>query len=146
MHLVTWLLCKYHQCNSNSNMLDKSNSQDDDNITKKKIRQTDFRIKTCMWFHYFQFQPTISRKKSSKRSLLTTWKLRKFTVTLLWQKFRESNVFTKENTKESIWRNFLCVTVNFSFSTLCYVLLCTSWEILREIDVKSIYLISRNFC
>ena len=28
--------------------------------------------------------------------------------TSLWQNFRESNVFTKENTKakESVWRNF----------------------------------------
>ena len=36
---------------------------------------------------------------------------------LLWQKFRESNVFTKE----LIWRNFLLVTVNFSFfhTALC---------------------------
>ena len=32
------------------------------------------------------------------------WKLRKFTVILFWQIFRESNVFTKENTKELIWR------------------------------------------
>ena len=29
----------------------------------------------------------------------TLWKLRKFTLTLFWQKFRQSNVFTKESTK-----------------------------------------------
>ena len=33
------------------------------------------------------------------------WKLRKFTLTLFWQKFRENNVFTKEITKELIWRS-----------------------------------------
>ena len=32
-----------------------------------------------------------------------------------WQKFRESNVFTKGNTKELIWRNFFWVTIYFSF-------------------------------
>ena len=26
------------------------------------------------------------------------WKLRKFTLTLFWQKFRETNIFTKEIT------------------------------------------------
>ena len=36
-------------------------------------------------------------------------------LSLLWRKFRESNVFTKEITKELIWRNFLRMTVNFSF-------------------------------
>ena len=30
---------------------------------------------------------------------LTVWKLRKFTLTLFWQIFRETNVFTKEITK-----------------------------------------------
>ena len=35
----------------------------------------------------------------------TVWKLRKFSLKLFWQKFRESNVFTKEITKELIWRN-----------------------------------------
>ena len=30
------------------------------------------------------------------------WKLWKFTVTHLWQKFRENNVFTKEVTKQLI--------------------------------------------
>ena len=29
----------------------------------------------------------------------TVWKLRKFALTLFWQKFRENNVFTKEITK-----------------------------------------------
>ena len=48
---------------------------------------------------------SISRKKfeSFLSNSITVWKLRKFTVTLFWQ-FRESNAFTKENTKELIWR------------------------------------------
>ena len=29
----------------------------------------------------------------------TVWKLRKFTLTQFWQKFRETNVLTKEITK-----------------------------------------------
>ena len=32
------------------------------------------------------------------------WQLQKFSLTLFWQKFHESDVFTKENTKELIWR------------------------------------------
>ena len=31
------------------------------------------------------------------------------------KKIRETNVFTKESTKETIWWNFFWVTVNFSF-------------------------------
>ena len=36
----------------------------------------------------------ILRKMATAHS--TVWKLRKFTFTLFWQKFRETNVFTKE--------------------------------------------------
>ena len=37
----------------------------------------------------------------------TVWKLREFSLTLFWQKFRESNVYTKEITNELIsWKNF----------------------------------------
>ena len=49
-------------------------------------------------------QKSISRKKENKlhkalfRLHSTVRKLRKFTLTLFWQKFRESNVFTKEVT------------------------------------------------
>ena len=74
----------------------------------------------------------------------TVWKLRKFTLTLIWQKFRESNIFTKELTQhivenskfychiflqrfreidsftkefysKMIWRKIICVAVNLSF-------------------------------
>ena len=40
-------------------------------------------------------------------SKITVWKLREFSLTLthFWQKFRQSNVFTKEITEEIIWRN-----------------------------------------
>ena len=43
------------------------------------------------------------------------WKLRKFILTHFCQKFRESNGFTKEITKELIWRNIFLVRLNFSF-------------------------------
>ena len=36
----------------------------------------------------------------------TVWKFRKFSLTLFWQKFRESNGLTKWITKELISRNF----------------------------------------
>ena len=36
----------------------------------------------------------------------TVWKLHKFSLTLFSQKFRESNVFTKEFAKKLIWRIF----------------------------------------
>ena len=52
----------------------------------------------------------------------TVWKLRTFTViTIFWQKFRESNVFTKA----LIWRN-IWVTVNFSFFHTVRKSLCHS--------------------
>ena len=46
----------------------------------------------------------ISRKKRTEKLCSTLWNLRKFTLFHLWQKFRESNVFTKEVTKELISR------------------------------------------
>ena len=48
------------------------------------------------------------------------WKLQKFSLTHFWQKFRESNGFTKEVTKELISRNIFWRERIFRFSTLCY--------------------------
>ena len=45
----------------------------------------------------------------------TEWQLLRFGLAHFWQKFRESNVFSKENTKASIWRNIFLVGLNFSF-------------------------------
>ena len=39
---------------------------------------------------------------SIKVHVCTVWKLRKFSLTLFWQKFRENNVFIDQNTKELI--------------------------------------------
>ena len=48
------------------------------------------------------------------------WKLQKFTLALLWQNFHESNVLTKEVTKELISQNIFMARVNFSFfHTVC---------------------------
>ena len=81
--------------------------------------------------------------------LPTVRKLRKFTVTLFWQKFRESNVFTKEIARVNLTKYFLvrhCVhstvwknekftlTQNFSRQINYLVILL----------VKP--LLSRNFC
>ena len=45
----------------------------------------------------------------------TVCKLWKFTLTLFWKKFRESNVFTNKITKWLIWRDIFSVRVNVSF-------------------------------
>ena len=37
------------------------------------------------------------------------------TLTIFWKKFRETNVFTKEISKELIWRIISLVRVNFAF-------------------------------
>ena len=52
------------------------------------------------------------------------------TVTLLWQKFCESNAFTKKNTKESIWRNFFLGDSKFFIFPHCeYLTPCLFSEI-----------------
>ena len=46
------------------------------------------------------------------------WKLRKFALTIIWEKFRENNVFTieiTEITKELIRRDFFA-KINFLFA------------------------------
>ena len=49
----------------------------------------------------------------------TVWKLRKFTLTLFWQKFRESNIFTKEITKYSQDPNCrVCTAIYFGTKIL----------------------------
>ena len=48
------------------------------------------------------------------------WKLLRFSLIHFWQKFRESNVFTKEITKELISRKKFSVRENFLFfHTVC---------------------------
>ena len=55
-----------------------------------------------------------------------------FSLTHFLQKFRESNVFTKEITKELISRNFFSVRENFSFFLNCAL---THWQTFRESNV-----------
>ena len=50
------------------------------------------------------------------QSRVTVWKFKKFTPTTFYQKFRETNVFTKEVTLESISQIILSVRVNLWFS------------------------------
>ena len=49
-------------------------------------------------FHFCKILCEINSPKKLKwwRSELTVWKLRKLTVILFWQKFRQINAFTKE--------------------------------------------------
>ena len=49
-------------------------------------------------------------------------KLRKFSLILFWQKFREINSITKEVTKELISRNIFSVRENFAFFPHCVVI------------------------
>ena len=49
----------------------------------------------------------------------TVWKLQKFTLITFWQKFRENNVFSNEDTKELISRNIFWWERISRFSTLC---------------------------
>ena len=58
--------------------------------------------------YWYSLNVYIFPENSSNQSCaFTVWKLRKFSLTLFWQKFRESNVFTKE--LKLIWRNILSV-------------------------------------
>ena len=74
---------------------------------------------------------TIFTKFSGMACVKTThwWKLQKFMyrtlriLTLFWQKFRETNVFTKEITKQLIWRNYFSVRVIFPQCALAKKLL-----------------------
>ena len=71
---------------------------------------------------------TISLIPKSPDKQHTVWKLQKFIHTHFCQKFRETDVITKEVSKELISRNIFSVRVNFLFSTLC------NKDILCEID------------
>ena len=64
------------------------------------------------------------------------WKLHFFVKMPVRQKFRESNVFTKEIAKELIWRNIFLARLNFSlFLTVLY----TVWKSTVKCDhVKKI--------
>ena len=68
------------------------------------------------FFNYHTVRENFREINSCHRRSTVLWKLWKFSLTLFWQKFRETNSFTKEITK-LIWRNIFSVRVNFSFST-----------------------------
>ena len=70
--------------------------------------------------NFFREINYVTKLAKGKREFLifprcTVWKLPRFSLTHSWQKFRESNVFTKEITKELIWRNIFLVRLNLSF-------------------------------
>ena len=90
------------------------------------------------------------------KNMVTLWKLRKFSLTFFWQKFRETNGFTKEITKELISRNIFSVRENFrNFHTVmghyvvkreihCHAIFFSSNQLRVKFFSKK--LISRNFC
>ena len=61
------------------------------------------------------FAKQFSEIEAKMSPFCTVWKLREFSLTLFWRKFREINGFTKQVTKELISRNILLVRENFSF-------------------------------
>ena len=85
---------------------------------------------------------------------LTAWTLRKFTFTLIWKKFRESNVFLLKCWL--IWRNNLTVRVNCSnFHTVHLTILknknvskeiCSYWKNNSWNRLFSQLLLWRYFC
>jgi len=65
-------------------------------------------------------QNRLTKKSWFYLSCHTVWKLRKFSLTLFSQKFRQNNDFTKEITKWLVWQNFFSVRENFLFfHTVC---------------------------
>ena len=63
------------------------------------------------------------------------WKLLRFSLTHFWQKFRESNDFTKELTNEAIWRNIFWWDWIFRFSTQYIAVLLKNQHFFRQIDI-----------
>ena len=88
----------------------------------QKIREIDSLVttltKTLIWRKNVDFSVKIviacyTQCGNYGNTLL--WKLLRLSRTHFWQKFREINGFTKEITKELIWRNIFLVRPNFSF-------------------------------
>ena len=69
-------------------------------------------------------------------AMCTVWKLQKFSLTHFWQKFRESNGFTKWITKELIWRNIFLVRVNFEFF----------YKVILQLDLHSYHILLMLLC
>ena len=68
---------------------------------------------------------------------------------LFWQKFRESNAFSKEVTKALISRNIFSMRVNFSFYHTVWRCHNLYWAILKTMSISSFFLrqniLYRNF-
>ena len=58
------------------------------------------------------------------------WKLREFSLTIFWQKFREINGFTRYISKELIWRNISMVIEN---------LLCFHTVLLHRVEISGFF-------
>ena len=72
----------------------------------------------------------------------TVWKLRKFTFTLFWQKFRENTFYYVEMLLKCWFHEFFLVRMNFSFFHTVCECVSFSWPTLSFIDV---HFIKKNF-
>ena len=81
-------------------------------LLKNKSKNYVKSLQQTLFFDAYAYLKNISCNQLTVRNRLiiisrnfatsAVWKLWKFTVTHLWQKFRENKVFTKEVTKELI--------------------------------------------
>ena len=105
--------------------------------------------KNISWNHLFS--KMLSRNFCQK---CVKENFRNFSLTLFWQKFRETNIFTKEVTKELISRNIFSVRENFLFFHTVH---CGNYGNLLSLKkyfvklstylvISYLLLLSRNFC
>ena len=103
-----FLVFPYCDCGTYGNLLSR--------LFEKNFVKVTFSLKKLLknWFHGKKFRwERILRFPHC--ALCTVWKLRKFSLTLFWQKFRETNSLTKEITKELVSRKKFSVRENFTF-------------------------------
>ena len=133
----------------------------------REINFDEFRVNPQSWFHEVFFKWDFSPQfreffwKNFNNSTdfskehwhcfhSTVWKLRKFTITLFWWKFRESILFTKEVTKSwfheifCVEREFLVFPHDKTVLKLREFFLTHFWQKFRESNGFTKELIWRN--
>ena len=71
------------------------------------------------WAFYYLGYCLVADWVELKLTPFTVWKLREFSLTHFWQKFRESNVFTKHSVEKSSKTRSLVFTENYNFFRQC---------------------------
>ena len=74
-----------------------------------------FLRRTLIWRKKYWLFLSFSFLNLTWNDFSTVWKLWNFSATILLQKFRQTNCFTKEFCSKLIWRKKFYVAVNFSF-------------------------------